>query len=77
MLGDLIYEAKGKVTAIRGVKCWNTKDRRSTITQNGTLKGGIRGYKYTLLIGAFPDLEEHIMLKVKAFSWQKMMVLKW
>jgi hypothetical protein len=54
----------------------HTKDR-STITQNGTLKGRNRGYKYRLLIGAFPDLEEHIMLKVKEFSWQKMMVVKW
>ena len=42
MLGDLIYEAKGKVTAIRvlDIECAIPKTA-ITITQNGTLKGGI------------------------------------
>jgi hypothetical protein len=42
MLGDLIYEAKGKVTGIRvlDVECAIPKTE-VTITENGTLKGGI------------------------------------
>ena len=40
MLGDLIYEAKGKVTSYRVLDIEGPKIE-VTITQNGTLKGGI------------------------------------
>ena len=40
MLGDLIYEAKGKVTGYRVLDIEGPKIE-VTITQNGTLKGGI------------------------------------
>jgi hypothetical protein len=40
VLGDLIYEAKGKITGYRVLGVENPKIE-VTITQNGTLKGGI------------------------------------
>jgi hypothetical protein len=46
MLGDLIYEAKGIVV---GYRVLNTEDLRVevTITENGTLKGGIETLRYS------------------------------
>jgi hypothetical protein len=42
MLGDLIYEAKGKVTSIRASDVKDGKPKiEANIIQNGTLKGGI------------------------------------
>ena len=46
MLGDLIYEVKGKVTGYRVLDVEGPKIEVS-ITQNGTLKGRIEGSRYS------------------------------
>jgi hypothetical protein len=41
MLGDLVYEAKGKVASYRVLDVVGGPKIEVTIIQNGTLKGGI------------------------------------
>jgi hypothetical protein len=62
MLGDLIYKANGKVAGYRVLDAEGPKIE-VTITEKGTLKGGIE----TTDTGVFPDSEGHIMLKAKEF----------
>jgi hypothetical protein len=76
MLGDLIYEAKGKETGYRVLDVEGPKIE-VTITQNGTLRGGVEATDTVTYWSIFLDLEGHIMLKVEESSWQKMILVKW
>ena len=66
MLGDLIYETKGKVV---GYRVLDSEDPRieDIIVENGNLKGRIQNYRYNDLFAVFLGPEGHIMLKVKEF----------
>jgi hypothetical protein len=67
MLGELIYEAKGKITGYRVLDVEGPKIE-VTISENGTLKGGIETTDIVTYWSVYRSLVEHIMLRVRVYS---------
>ncbi|HZA70301.1 MAG TPA: hypothetical protein VE548_11435 [Nitrososphaeraceae archaeon] len=75
MLGDLIYEAKGKVTGYRVLDIEGPKIE-VTITQNGTLKGGIEAMD-TVAYWSIPRLGGAYYAEGKGVFMAKTILVKW
>jgi hypothetical protein len=74
LLGDLIYEAKGKIAGYRVLDVEGPKIE-VTIIQNGTLKGGIKATNI-VHIGVYLDPGGAYYAEGKECSWQKVIPAK-